>query len=110
MALQQFLFEEKNKAVALAGLKKSVYITAAFLLGAVLLYFSFDYVGKDDSVKNILSQLLGGNQDEANSFYNVLKEDRRSLFGSDLLRSILFIAAAAGLLWLAVKEKIKTIH
>ena len=108
MALQQFLFEEKNKAFALAGLKKSVYITGAFLLGAVLLYFSFDYAGKDDYIKNMLAQSLGGNQDEANGFYNALKEDRRSLFGSDLLRSILFIAAAVGLLWLAIQQKIKT--
>jgi hypothetical protein len=110
MALQQFLFEEKNKAVALAGLKKSVFITGAFLLGAVLLYFSFDYTGNDDSIKNILTQSLGGNQEEANSLYNVLKEDRRSLFGSDLLRSILFIAAAVGLLWLAVQQKLKTAY
>lgn len=110
MALQQFLFEEKNKAVAFAGLKKSVYITGAFLLGAVLLYFSFDYAGKDDSIKNMLAQSLGGNQEAANGFYNALKEDRRSLFGSDLLRSLLFIAAAIGLLWLAVKEKLKAIY
>lgn len=110
MALQQFLFEEKNKEAALAGLKKSVYITGAFLIGAVLLYFSFDYTGQDDSVKNNLVQSLGGNQEEANSFYNVLKEDRRSLFGSDLLRSILFIAGAVGLLWLAVQQKLKTIY
>ncbi|MFZ6023355.1 MAG: YfhO family protein [Bacteroidota bacterium] len=110
MALQQFLFEEKNKAVALAGLKKSVYITGAFLVGALLLYFSFDYTGQDDSIKNVLAQSLGGNQEAANSFYNALKEDRRSLFGADLIRSILFIAAAAGLLWLAVQQKLKTIY
>ncbi len=111
MALQQFLFEEKNKAVALAGLKKSAYITGALLLGAALLYFSFDFIGKhDDSIKNGLAQSLGGNTEEANNFYNALKEDRRSLFGSDLLRSILFIAVAVGLLWLAVKEKLKTIY
>lgn len=110
MALQQFLFEEKNKTVALAGLKKSIYITGGIILGAILLYFSFDYTGKDEQIKNILVQSLGGNQDEANSFYNVLKQDRRSLFGADLIRSILFIAAAAGLLWLAVKDKLKTVY
>ncbi len=110
MALQQFLFEEKNKAVAMAALKKSVYITGAFLLGAVLLYFSFDYVGKDDSLKSYLTQLLGGNQEEANGFYNALKDDRRSLFGSDLLRSIGFIVAAVALLWLVVQQKIKTTY
>lgn len=110
MALQQLLFEEKNKAIALASLKKAVYITGAFILGAVLLYFSFDYIGKDDQIKNMLTQMLGGNQEEANSFYNVLKEDRRSMFGSDLIRSIIFIAGAVALLWFAIQQKLKTMY
>ena len=110
MALQQLLFEEKNKAIALASLKKAVYITGAFILGAVLLYFSFDYAGKDDQIKNMLTQMLGGNQEEANNFYNVLKEDRRSMFGSDLIRSIIFIAGAVALLWFAIQQKLKTIY
>lgn len=110
MALQQLLFEEKNKAIALASLKKAVYITGAFILGAVLLYFSFDYAGKDDQIKNMLTQMLGGNQEEANSFYNVLKEDRRSMFGSDLIRSIIFITGAVALLWFAIQQKLKTIY
>lgn len=110
MALQQLLFEEKNKAIALASLKKAVYITGAFILGAVLLYFSFDYIGKDDQIKNMLTQMLGGNQEEANSFYNVLKEDRRSMFGSDLIRTIIFIAGAVALLWFAIQQKLKTMY
>ncbi|MBL0883156.1 MAG: YfhO family protein [Chitinophagaceae bacterium] len=108
MALQQFLFEEKNKATALAALKKTVYVTGGIILGAILLYLTFDYIGKDDQIKNYLTQSLGGNQEEANGFYNALKDDRRSLFGSDLLRSILFIAITAGLLWLFIKDKLKT--
>lgn len=108
MALQQFLFEEKNKEVALAGLKKAVYVTGGVFGVALLLYFSFDYVGQDEQIKGMLTQSLGGNQEEANGFYNALKEDRRSLFGSDLLRSILFIAAAVVILWLATKQKLKT--
>lgn len=108
MALQQFLFDEKNKEAALAGLKKAVYVTGGVFGVALLLYFSFDYVGQDEQIKGMLTQSLGGNQEEANGFYNALKEDRRSLFGSDLLRSILFIAGAVVILWLATKQKLKT--
>lgn len=108
MALQQFLFEEKNKEAALAGLKKAVYATGGVFVVAVLLYFSFDYVGRDEQIKGMLAQSLGGNQEEANGFYNALKEDRRSLFGSDLLRSILLVASAVAILWLVVKQKLKT--
>jgi hypothetical protein len=107
MALQQFLFEEKNKEQAMAALKKSVYITGAVFLGAVFLYLTFDYsTPKDDQLKAYLGQMMGS-PEEGNAFFNALKEDRKSLFGSDLLRSILLVAAAAGLLWAYLKNKLK---
>lgn len=110
MALQQFLFEEKDEKAAAAAWKKALYITGAFFLGAVLLYLSFDYTGKDDQIKGFLGQILGGNQDEVNTFYNVLKEDRKHLFGADLLRSLLLVAAAASVLWLFLRKKIKAAY
>ncbi len=51
-------------------------------------------------------------QQEANSFgksiVNALKDDRRSLYGGDLLRSVLFILLAAGLLAYWPKKNIST--
>ncbi|SJZ52888.1 YfhO family protein [Sediminibacterium ginsengisoli] len=111
MALQKFLFEETDKAAALAKLKKTVYVTAGFIIVAVLLYLSFDYTGKmDEQIKASFTQMLGGNQQEGNSLYSALREDRKSLFGADLVRSILLIAASVALLWLALKQKLKAIY
>lgn len=111
MTLQQFLFEETNKAAALKKLKASAYIAGGFFLVAIGLYLSFTYSGSnDENLKAYMTQLLGGKQEEGRAFYNALKEDRKSLFGTDLLRSILLVAAAACLLWLAIKDKLKPVY
>ncbi len=52
--------------------------------------------------------MTGGNKDAANTFYNALKQDRQSLFGSDILRSFIFIALAFACIWLYIKNKLKT--
>ena len=111
MALQQFFFEETDKAAALKKLKTAVYITGAFLLIALGCYLSFDYrASGDENLKAYMAQLLGGKQEDARAFYNALKEDRKALFGADLLRSILLVAAAVTLLWLTLKDKLKPMH
>lgn len=109
MALQQFLFEEKNKQAAMQAFKRSLYITGGFFLLAIYLYMTFDYAGNDGQLKAYMTQLMGS-EEEGNAFYNALREDRKSLFGSDLLRSLLLVAAAAGLLWLYLKDKLKVTY
>ncbi|WP_026769774.1 YfhO family protein [Asinibacterium sp. OR53] len=111
LTLQQFLFDETNKAEALKKLKTAAYIAGGFLVIAAGFYLSFDYISSSDTnLKAYLTQLLGGKQEEANAFYNALREDRKSIFGADLLRSILLIAVAVSLLWLAVKNKLKPVY
>jgi hypothetical protein len=45
-------------------------------------------------------------EDFGRSVTNALKEDRKSLYGSDLVRSLIFIALAAGLLFTYVRDKL----
>jgi len=111
MALQQFLFDETNKAEALKKLKTSIYVTAGFFAVAIGLYFSFTYTSSSDQgLKDYFAQLFGGKPEEAKLLFNALKEDRKLLFGSDLIRSILLVTAAAAALWLVAKNKVKAIH
>lgn len=111
LTLQQFLFDETNKAEALKKLKTAAYIAGGFLVVVAGFYLSFNYTGSNDtSLKAYMAQLLGGKQEEANAFYNALREDRKSIFGADLLRSILLVAAAVALLWLVVKNKLKPVY
>ena len=82
-----------------------------FFLIAIGFYLSFSYSNSgDENLKAGLTRMLGGKQDEALTFFNALKEDRKSLFGSDLIRSILLVTAAAAVLWLVAKNKIKAMY
>ena len=111
MALQQFLFDEPDKTEALKKLKTSIYVTAGFFAVAIGLYFSFTYTSSgDQGLKDYFAQLFGGKQEEAKLLFNALKEDRKSIFGSDLIRSILLVTAAAAALWLVAKNKVKAMH
>lgn len=108
IALQQLFFAEKDKAFVWKKLKVSGLVMIGIFLVAAMLYSSFTYESStDSSIVNYLGQLTGGNKDVANNFYNALKQDRQSLFGSDIIRSLIFIALAFGCIWLYIKDKLK---
>jgi hypothetical protein len=95
-----------------------VYITAGVLAITTLLYFSFSYSSQNDAriKENFVGNMMQGQQanpqlqTQANEFgqsvVRALAEDRKGMFGGDLLRSILFIAAAIVVLGLFAKNKL----
>ncbi|MEP6465046.1 MAG: YfhO family protein [Parafilimonas sp.] len=108
LSLQQVFFAETDKAYLWKKLKVSGIAIAAIFLIVFMLYSSFTYQSsQDDQVVNSLTQMTGGNKDAANNFYNALKQDRQSLFGDDILRSLIFIALAFACIWLYIKNKLK---
>ena len=111
LALQKFFFEETDKENALKKLKTTSYIIGGILVIGILFYVSADYsASSDESIKNYFKQMTQGNDNEAHSLYSALKADRQSLFGTDLLRAIVFITATLALLWLVIKDKVKAIY
>jgi len=111
LALNQFIFIEKDKTFAWKKLKTTGYVMIGVFAIAALLYTSFDYKGENDgNVVSQLTQMTQGNKDDANAFYSALKQDRQSLFGADLLRSLFFAGAAFLCLWLILKNKIKPVY
>lgn len=111
LVLQQLFFDTKDKAFAIFALKKTLIITGAFFVLAILLYFSFDYTAPADAnLKTYFTQLTQGNSTEANSIYNALISDRRSLFGADLIRSIIFVVLAAASIFFYLKNKLKVTY
>ncbi len=111
MTLQQFLFDETNKAQALSKLKTTLYVTGGLFAVAIIFYVSFNYTNSnDEGLKNYFAQLFGGKQEEANALFKALIADRKSIFGADLLRSLLLVASAVALLWLTAKNKIKAMY
>jgi hypothetical protein len=95
MGLQTFFKLDKEKQWE--GLWKS----SAVGLGLISLLFLgkglFDFSSANDA---------GYLQNMGPDFVRALKEDRKTLYAADLLRSGFFILLAAGALWLFVKNKI----
>lgn len=120
LVLHKFLFGGDAKELLFKKLKLSVYITAGVLAITALLYLSFSYSSQNDSriKENFAGNMLAAAQGQptpqmqaqANEFgqsiVRALAEDRKGMFGGDLLRSILFIAAAIVVLGLFAKNKI----
>jgi hypothetical protein len=89
----------KNGFIALGGL---------FLILFVF-YFSADFLSGSD--KEILKQVNAANQPQLSeavrSFYDGLKEDRRSLMMGDIFRGLGFAIAALAILYLLIRKTIK---
>ena len=83
MTLNQLFFVETDKAYVWKKLKKTGYAMGAVFLIVFMLYSSFTYQASSDD--NLVAQVTGGNKDAASTFLNALKQDRQSLFVSDIL-------------------------
>jgi hypothetical protein len=109
LALHQLFFNETDKGYVWKKLKIAGIAIAGVFLIVLMLYSSFTYKGsKDDGLVSELTQMTGGNKDAANNFYNALVQDRQSLFGDDLIRSLIFVGLAFACLWLFIKDKVKS--
>lgn len=95
--------------------KKGLMITGAVFVLALLVYATADFTGTTDKLvmQNIASipdaQQKAAIEEPVKTFFNALKEDRKSLFLGDLLRSFLFIAVAIGVLFFYTKRKLSAL-
>jgi len=103
MGLQSFF--TKDKELQWTNLWKA----SATALGLIIVLFfirsSFDFAG---SMDGRLLQMFSSGQDKSFgiNFLDALKEDRRSLYAADLLRSGFFIVLVSVVLYLYVKNKL----
>jgi membrane protein YfhO len=125
LGLHQLLNTTATKEEVWKKFKLSVFVTGGILILLAGYYFTSDYKGaRDAQIKQQftgykLQQLSRGGQPDAgmqqqagewaNSLLKALHEDRQSVFGSDLLRTIVLIAAAVVLMGLYLKGKVKPV-
>jgi hypothetical protein len=95
MGLQSFFKLEKDKQL------KPLLQSGAVGLGLVVVLFLSKTLFSFSAVND--SYFL---QNYGPSFVDALKEDRKSLYSADLLRSGFFILISAGVLWLFIKNRI----
>ena len=125
MTVSKLMDEESDFSFAWKKFRQALMATGAVLLILAAFYFTADYTGKSDSglkdniKQNVLQQVPPGQQPTADMLAqadetskNVLKairEDRKSLAGGDLLRSLLLIAFAATLVFLFIRKKVNAV-
>ena len=103
MGLQSFF--TKDKELQWTNLWKASATTLGLILVLFLIRSSFDFAGAMDGR---LLQMFSSGQDKSFgiNFLDALKEDRRSLYSADLLRSGFFIVLVSVVLYLYVKNKL----
>jgi hypothetical protein len=108
LGLHQLLFGKKSESENWKDLKLAGLIAGGVLLLVAGYYFSADYMSPND--KEVLKQVATSNPEIAAPIKDVIQavgEDRKDLFRSDLIRTILFIGLGFAALFVFVKQKIK---
>jgi hypothetical protein len=122
LGLNQLLEDISDRAAFWKKFKLASTISAIFVAVLVLLYFSLDYKGEsDNNIRTSLSssmlqqmsqrgqpsaEMQAQAEDFGRSVTAALKSDRQSMYGSDLVRSLVFILLALGVLYAFGKGKI----
>ena len=111
MALQQVFYGDNNNELLWKKLKLAGMITAGFFVIASMIYFTADYkTDRDKYIQQQLSQMLTNDPSAGREIVNAVAEDRKSLFGKDLLRSIFFAGSGFLVLFFYYRKKLKAQH
>ncbi len=122
LGLNEILENKTGKAEFWKKFRLALVSTGIFAGLMVVLYFTLDYKGETDNLyreqlasammrqtpqnPQAAAEMRGQAEEFSRSVINALKQDRRSLYGADLLRSLVFIALALGILYGFAKDKI----
>ncbi|MWB96644.1 YfhO family protein [Flavobacterium sp. GA093] len=97
MGLQSFFNQKENPQLQ----QKALMQTGVFGIGVIIiLVFAKGFFHFSSASDSYLLENYGP------GFVDALKEDRRSLYSADLLRSGFFIVVTFGILWLFIKNKL----
>lgn len=111
LALDKILYNVKDTAAILKPYKTALLITGGIFIILFIMYISFDYQSLEDKevLKNVSSIQDEQIKTPVREFFSGLQEDRKGLFFDDILRSLFFIAVAAGVIWFYLKSKLKPV-
>ena len=98
LALRQLLSSTSEASKKMKSLKISVIIVGG--LGVLLFVFkgAFDFIGPSD---DYLKQNYG------DELVSLIQADRRAVYNSDLIRSLIYVLLTAAAIWLYIKGKLK---
>jgi hypothetical protein len=111
LAAQYLIFDNKS-TLTTHQFKKGLYVVGGIFIFALLIYFSSDFSSENDkSLLTQVNQIADAQQKNAilpsvTNFIDALREDRKSMLLSDLMRALFFILVAASTIWFAIKKKV----
>jgi hypothetical protein len=109
LGLQQLFFGQDPVPLIQRRFNLSLILTGAVLLAGIALYVSLTYQSAQDVQRDqYLIQINKVDPIIGKGFLQAAREDRQDLFGTDLLRSALFIAGAALVLGLFIRKRLGT--
>lgn len=109
LALQQLLFNEQSRNLLKTEYKKILYVVGGVFALLAIMYLALDYRSGIDK------QIIAGYTDKNGSdemgrlIVSGLKEDRKALFGGQLLRTLGIAVLAAGTIYFFAKNKINAL-
>ncbi len=109
LTLQQLLFAEKSREFFSKNMKPILYTVGGLFALLALLYIGMDYGTGDDNGILAGSVQQTGNDEVGRVIVSALKEERKSMFGGQILRALGIALLAALPLFLFVKEKISAL-
>ncbi len=118
LTLEQLFIDQTEKGLIWKKFRLSVMVTGGLFAILTLFYFSSDFKGKNDTRirDSFAMQLSNGNtspevqqqvQPLAQGLVKSLQEDRKSLYGKDLLRSLFLVALTVLVIGAYLKNKLK---
>lgn len=109
LTAHQLLFTEKSKEFIQVNFKKILYTLAGLTGILVLLYIGMDYSAPVDAQIIEGYKEPNGSDEMGRLIVSGLKAERRSLFGSQILRTLGILLLAGGIIYLYTKNKINAL-
>ncbi|MCB0777689.1 MAG: hypothetical protein KDB99_15385, partial [Chitinophagaceae bacterium] len=107
LSAQQLFFAKNSQDLLRANFKKILYALGGLFGLLILMYLLMDYSTSVD--KQIIAAYTDkdGNTEYARAIVAGLKQDRKQMFGGQLLRALFFASIALGMIYLYMKSRIK---
>lgn len=107
LGLQHLLFRENSREELKNDFKKILYAVGGLFAVLILMYMMMDYKTSIDSYLLSSFQQQTGNDEIGRAIISGMREDRKAMFGGQILRTLGFAALVVGLLFLYVRNLIK---
>ncbi|MBL7763910.1 MAG: YfhO family protein [Chitinophagaceae bacterium] len=109
LSLHYLLFTDEGKKFLQTEFKKILFISGGLFFLLIILYLAIDYSSSIDS--QIIARYTdkNGSDEMGRLIVSGLKEDRRAMFGSQLLRALLFSVLTLAALFLVSKKQLSSL-